>query len=83
VQDKKSDRHPDYTGNIEITGEQIKKLIEMNKAGFEVKLSLSAWNTKAKTGEGDPYISLDAQAYMPQPKPDASAFGDFDDDIPF
>ena len=62
-QDKKQENHPDFRGNIEVTGEQIKKLIEMGRAGLEPKLSVSGWWRVAAT-TGATYMSLQGEAYM-------------------
>lgn len=57
-----SDKHPHLTGSIEITSDQIAKLIEMGKAGQKVQLRLAGWKNKSQAGND--YVSLAAEAYM-------------------
>lgn len=61
--DKTSENHPDFRGNIELTGDQIRKLIEMAKAGLEPKLQVAGWWRQAKQS-GQTYMSLSTEAYM-------------------
>jgi len=60
---KADERHPDFRGNVEITKEQIEKLIEMGRAGMEVKLQIGAWKRLSKAGKK--YLYISAEAYMP------------------
>ena len=60
--EKKQPNHPDFRGNVELTTEQIRKLIEMAKAGLEPKLQLAGWNKVAKSGLQ--FISMETEAYM-------------------
>jgi hypothetical protein len=87
---RQKESHPNMRGELTLTKPLLKELVEMAKAGKEIKLSLSAWNKNAKSGM--PYVSLAAQAYVefkkdgdtppqaskPAPQPEAS-----DDDVPF
>ena len=50
-QEKAKSNHPDKTGSVELTKEQIKGLIAMHKAGKTPKLKLAAWDRKAQAGE--------------------------------
>lgn len=60
---KQKQNHPDFRGNIEITGDQIRYLIEMQRRGLEPKLQVSGWwRNAAKTGQQ--YISMEGEAYM-------------------
>lgn len=77
---KKQNNHPDWTGEIAISAEQIKNIIAMGKAGETPKLKLAAWNRKAKeTGKEYFYLSAEAKfdeskvsAPPPAPEPDYS-----------
>jgi hypothetical protein len=80
-QDKQG-KQPDMTGYIEVTGDQMRRLVEMSKAGQEVKLQLSAWNETAKD-TGRPFVSLSAQAYMKGNAPQSSGNMPNMDDIPY
>lgn len=87
---RQKDSHPNMRGELTLTKPLLKELVEMAKAGKEIKLSLSAWNKRAKSGTE--YVSIAAQAYVefkkedsapapapaPAPKQEVS-----DDDIPF
>jgi single-stranded DNA-binding protein len=83
--DKQSDSHPDFTGFIDIDGEEF---------------WLSAWVNESKDGSKlaakgiEKYFSLKfkpKEARRPDPKPEpaqkqkdgAGSFDDMDDDIPF
>lgn len=66
--DKKQENHPDFRGNIEVTGEQIRKLIEMGKAGMEPKLQISGWWRQAASS-GNTYMSISTEAYMKDAEP--------------
>jgi hypothetical protein len=61
--DKQQENHPDFRGNVEISNEQIHRLIEMSKAGMEVKIQLAGWWRQPASG-GATYMSLRAEAYM-------------------
>lgn len=45
---KKTDKHPDYTGYLELTKEQITDLIAVGKAGGEIKIQLGCWEYPSK-----------------------------------
>lgn len=85
---RQKDTHPNMRGELTLTKPLLKELVEMAKAGKEIKLSLSAWNKRAKSGTE--YVSLAAQAYVefkkdgdtsasaPAPKAEVA-----DEDVPF
>lgn len=62
--DKQIEKHPDYRGNIVVSPDQIRMLIEMSKAGLEPKLQIAGWNRTSKTDQYYMYIST--EAYMKQ-----------------
>lgn len=80
---KERDNHPDLSGKLEITRDQIKMLVEMGKAGQQPVLQIAGWNRKSQAGQN--YVYLSAEAYMKQPKPenDMERFTPDDDELPF
>jgi hypothetical protein len=68
---RQTDKHPELKGVIEVTNEQIHKLIEMSKAGLEPKLQVAAWWRNAKQ-TGAQYLSMSTEAYMPDSEPNYS-----------
>lgn len=94
--DKKTQQNqPDYRGHLVITGDQIRMIMAMAKAGLEPRLQIAAWH-KTSNG-GKQYMSLAAEAYArditppsagttapPPPPPPKADDMDFDtDSIPF
>ena len=83
---RQKDTHPNMRGELTLTKPLLKELVEMAKAGKEIKLSLSAWNKRAKSGTE--YVSIAAQAFVefkkdgdtaaPAPKAEVA-----DEDVPF
>ena len=55
-------RRPDYSGNIEVTPEMMKLLIQMAKDGKQMKIQISAWEAIPQAG-GSPYLSLSSEVY--------------------
>lgn len=55
-------KQPHLRGFVEITKPQIDKLIEMTKAGVEVKLQIAAWRKTAASGAK--YMFLSTEAYL-------------------
>jgi len=66
--DKKSQNHPDWRGNIEVTPEQMQRLYEMSQAGLTPKLQVAGWWRQPKSG-GDTFLSMSTEAYMKQDAP--------------
>lgn len=78
---KKADNHPDWTGHVVITGEQIKKLVEAGKATGEApKLQVAAWSRVSEGGKQ--YFFLKTDAYFKERKPEPPK-EDFSDNVPF
>jgi len=83
---RQKDSHPNMRGELTLTKPLLKELVEMAKAGKDIKLSLSAWNKRAKSGTE--YVSIAAQAFVeykkddnaPAPAPKAEVS---DEDVPF
>jgi hypothetical protein len=87
---RQKDTHPNMRGELTLTKPLLKELVEMAKSGKEIKLSLSAWNKRAKSGTE--YVSLAAQAYVefkkdgdtPAPAPAPALKAEVaDEDVPF
>jgi hypothetical protein len=55
-------KQPHLRGFVEVTKAQIDKLIEMTKAGVEVKLQIAAWRKTAASGAK--YMFLSTEAYL-------------------
>ena len=91
-QEKAKSNHPDKTGSVELTKEQIKGLIAMHKAGKTPKLKLAAWDRKAQD-TGQPYQYVTGEVYYdpeeqaapppPPPPPEPQPILLDEDDIPF
>lgn len=62
---KEKPNQPDFKGDLEISGEQVREIIAMSKAGLQPKLRLAAWARQPKGG-GNTYFYLSAQAVPPQ-----------------
>ena len=54
---------PQHRGRIKVTKEQIRKLIEMSKAGLEPTIQIGSWFRHPKNG-GAPYIFVSTEVYM-------------------
>jgi hypothetical protein len=79
--ERATDKHPHLKGHIVVTPEQIRKLIEMAKAGMEPRLQLAVW--KSESDAGVKWLSIATEAYMKEESSKQPA-PDFDDgDIPF
>jgi len=59
---KKTDKQPDYTGFLEITREQIQELVNIGKAGGEVKLKLGCWEYPSKRDANQIRLFIVAEA---------------------
>tara|TARA_R110002020_G_scaffold37149_1_gene112222 strand:+ start:243 stop:563 length:321 start_codon:yes stop_codon:yes gene_type:complete len=91
--EKTKPNHPDKTGNLEISREQLKGLIAMGKKGEKVKIKLASWDRKSKeTGQhyqyvtGEVFYDLEEATAPPPPPPPEPALQPIlmdEDDIPF
>lgn len=80
---KKTDKHPDYTGNFVLTKDLLKAWIEEFKKAdgmTEFKVDLAAW---IKQGQKGAFMSLSVSAPYDKPKEAPKPKNDLDDDIPF
>jgi hypothetical protein len=57
---KKTEKHPDVTGKIEISTDQLTMLNNMAADGETLKLSVAGWNRRSKS-DGKPYIYISAE----------------------
>lgn len=76
---KKQDKHPDYTGYLEITRTQIEELVKMGQAGEEVKLKLGLWIYPSKRDPDEQRFFLVAESGQTKQQKKASGW----DDTPF
>ena len=76
---KKQDKHPDYTGYLDITREQIQELIALGKAGEEVKLKLGMWIYPSKRDPNEQRFFMVAEAGKGKQQKKPSGW----DDTPF
>jgi uncharacterized protein (DUF736 family) len=60
--EKTEEKHPDHRGKIEVTRDQILRLVEMGKAGLTPTLQIGAWQRVSQAG--NPYMYLSTEAYM-------------------
>ena len=74
---KRSEKAPDYSGNLEISKELFKYLLEEAKAGRPIKMDLAGWKKQSKSGT----TFLSIVANKPYVKEQKSA--PIDDEIPF
>ncbi len=69
---KKTAKQPDYTGSLEITKEQITKLIDLGKSGEDVKLKLGCWQYPSKTDPSQLRFFIVAECGEYEKKPAAN-----------
>jgi hypothetical protein len=91
--DKKAQNHPDMTGKVDLTREQLKGLIAMAKKGETPKVKLASWTRKAQD-TGQPYQYVTGEVFWdgeetasapppPPPVPEPQPILIEEDDIPF
>jgi uncharacterized protein (DUF736 family) len=76
-QRKTTDKHPDYRGNLEISVDLLKLMVEQHKAGDKINMDIAGWKKTSKSGTT--FLSLKAD--KPYKKEEIS--GSVSDDIPF
>jgi len=87
--EKNKANHPDRTGTLAISREQLKGLIAMGKKGEAVKIKIAAWDRKAQdTGQPYQYVTGEVfwdgeEAAPPPPPPQPQPVLYEEDDIPF
>ena len=79
INDKKgNDKLPDFRGKITVTKEQVKKLIEQDKAGLEMTLSTGAWKRRSKAQSN--YLFLSTEVYIPETSSNDDSASGWDND---
>jgi hypothetical protein len=67
VEEDKEGKQPDFKGYVEVTREQIDKLIEMTKLeDTDCKLQIAAWKKTSQAGTR--YLFLSTEAYVKEDK---------------
>jgi hypothetical protein len=61
---KLTDRHPDYTGDIEFSNEVVESLYNQMKQGAVPKASISGW--KRESQAGNKFMSITAKLWTPR-----------------
>lgn len=93
---KTAKKHPDYTGSLDISREQINALVQMGKEGKPVKLQLGCWEYPSKRNANEIRLFIVAEPSKGKkkssgwddtdktPQKRTVSHNDFDDDdIPF
>ncbi len=65
--DKATDKHPDYTGNLNVNG---------------VEMKISAWINESQKGQKFLRLQVSEKQSKPEPQKEVT-FNDLEDDIPF
>lgn len=74
---KTSDKHPDYTGSLEISMDVLKVLVEQAKSGQSIKMDIAGWKKTSKAGKT--FLSILANKPYEKKQQESSSF----DDAPF
>lgn len=78
---KTTDKHPDYTGSLEISRELLGELVAAAKAGKEIKMDVSGWKKQSKAGNN--FLSIVAKKPYEKPAGGGGSYGGSRDDDPF
>jgi|DEB19_MinimDraft_3_1074340.scaffolds.fasta_scaffold10691_2 hypothetical protein len=58
---KQKSNHPDFTGNMTFSKDLLRQMVDIARAGGEIKLSISGWDKTSKAGNR--FISLNASVF--------------------
>jgi len=76
-QRKTSDKHPDYRGNLEISVDLLKILVDQHKGSEKINMDLVGWKKVSKSGSS--FLSLRAEKPYKKEEKSSPVF----DDVPF
>ena len=80
--DKKSERSPDYDGNLEIGPDTLRYLVQQAKASKDTTIRIAGWKKQGKTGTTFLSLKLSVPQERDEGKPQKSQ-SSYDDEIPF
>jgi len=71
--EKTSEKQPDVKGHVEITRDVLRMLVNQAKAGVgDIKIQIAGWDRTAQSN-GQRYIYLTGEAYVPKQNQDSVA----------
>jgi uncharacterized protein (DUF736 family) len=76
-QRKTNDKQPDYRGNLEISVDLLKLMVEQHRCGEKINMDIAGWKKTSKSGTT--FLSLKAD--KPYKKEESSS--PVSDDVPF
>jgi len=81
---KTSEKQPDVKGHVEITRDVLRMFVNQAKAGVgDIKIQIAGWDRTAQSN-GQRYIYLTGEAYVPKEHQDAvlAAASDSNESVP-
>jgi uncharacterized protein (DUF736 family) len=72
---KTNDKQPDYRGNLEISVDLLKLLVEQHKGGEKISMDVAGWKKTSKSGT----MFLSIKADKPYKKEEKSSVPVFDE----
>ena len=80
---KKQDKHPDYTGYLDISSEQVDAIVAMAQAGQEPKLKLGCWIYPSKRNADEIRMFLVAEPNKPKENKEQGGWSNSKTKVPF
>ncbi len=80
---KKSEKAPDLSGDMELSPEDFQKLMAMHKAGDPIMLRAAAWIKEGRSGKFYSMTLVPKEEYQGKGGSNNSRRKDDDDDLPF